>query len=296
MAKNKAPKEKKPRRRLGSTNSQLMALIVSGSLLFALIVYVVVRSNVAISAYVPAQSIKAGTRITEDMLKQVRIPAGTPTGYITDPRSLVNQKLKIDVQPNELIYATNVQTNINLFGNDVKIPKNYVIATVNIPDERAVGGILSTGDSVDIAGIPQSNFQSTPRDTMQQYLGNMGKDSFGTDTGVNGFWVLNNVKILQSSSSAEVAAQANSKASSNSNDSNNQGQQEGSVKTAAGTYVMALSYADYKKLLISQQYLDLYLNKAPQEGYKKKEILKGNDLQGLNNAAKQQIEDKKESK
>lgn len=295
MVKSKAPKEKKPRRRLGSTNSQLMALIVSGSLLFALIVYVVVRSNVAISAYVPAQSIKAGTRITEDMLKQVRIPAGTPTGYITDPRSLINQKLKIDVQKNELIYATNVQTNINLFGNDVKIPKNYVITTVNIPDERAVGGILSTGDSVDIAGIPQSNFQSTPRDTMQQYLGNMGKDSFGTDTGVNGFWVLNNVKILQSSSSAEVQAQANQSQSS-SNNSDNKGQQEGSVKTAAGTYVIALSYPDYKKLLISQQYLDLYMNKTPQEGYKKNQILKGNDLQGLNNAAKQQTEDKKESK
>lgn len=280
-----ARKEKanKTRRRFGNEKGRLMTLVISGAMLLALVGYVILSANISVAAYVPSQTIKAGTTITPAMIKKVNIPAKTPAGYITDPRSLVNQKLKIDVQPNELVYSSNVQTNINLFGNDVRIPKGYIITNLQIPDEQAVGGILSTGDSVDIAGVPNPNYQSTGADAMKSYLGGMGNDSFGTSSGVNGYWVLNNVKILQSTSSAEAASATASKSDNKNSDTSSNSK----VKTAAGTYIVAVSYADYKKILIAQQYLSLYLSKVPAGGYNKSDITKGNALNAINNAQSQ---------
>lgn len=257
-------------------------LIGAGSMFFGVVLWIVMSSTRSIVAVVPNQTISPGVTITQNMLKNVDVPSNTPTGYITDANSLLGQKVKIQVDENQLLYSTNIQTSFNMFGNNVEIPKNYILTSVNIPDNNAVSGLVSAGDSVDIAGVPSSNFQNASVEDMEKNLGGISEDRFGSQ-GINGYWVLSNLKILQSYKSQEEQVNA----SSTTGNAGNEGTAGSGAGVQQGSYVIAVSYADYKKLLIAQQYLDLYMNIGPKSGFNLDLIKEGSDLNSLKDAQDQ---------
>ena len=226
-------------------------LIVAGIVLFGVIAFIIVDAKKTIPAIVPNQTISAGTTITEDMLKVVGVPVDTPKGYITDKNSLIGQKSKVTVDSDQLLYINMIMSSWDDFGDGQTIPDDYIVTALNIPQERAVGGLITVGDSIDLLGIPNSTYSKLTNIEMQDYLGDLAKNNYG-ENGINLYWVLANVKILETNSDLSSA--------------NENGISEviGSSSGSGGSYyIVALSYSDYMKLRLSEQYLTLWANICP---------------------------------
>lgn len=231
----------------------LKILIVSGILLFAVIAVVVVKSTATVAAIVPNQEISAGTKVEDSMIHTIRVPVDTPKGYITDSSSIVGQKLKTSVAENQLLYINNFMSSWDDFSSNYDIPKDYVVTSIQLPSNRAVGGLITPGDVVDILGIPNSTYQDVSNESMRNFLGNIAENNYGEE-GINLYWVLANVKILETDST--LAQESKSSIA-------NVTQDDPSVGNNGSFYIVALSYDDYKKLRLSEQYLDFWMNIAP---------------------------------
>lgn len=256
-------------------NGLVVVIIAIGIILFGIVAFVIVRSTATVVAIVPNQPISAGTRLTSTMLQQVRVPVNTPKGYITSMNSIVGQKLKISVYENQLLYTSNVMTSWDDFNADVEIPSDYIITAIQIPSNRAVGGLITVGDSVDIIGVPMDG---ADYEQMKSYLGEIGKNAYGAE-GIHLYWVLSNVKILETDSSL---AQNNQSSISNVTDNNGN----------SAYYVVALSYMDYEKLLLCQQYLQLWMNICPeynQENGPMLDVMAQNVIQELKDSQNQSV-------
>lgn len=225
-------------------------LIVAGIVLFGVIAFVIIDSKKTIPAVVPNQTISAGTTITENMLTVVGVPVDTPKGYITDKNSLIGQKSKVTVDPNQLLYVNMIMSSWDDFNDGQSIPDNYIVTALNIPQERAVGGLITVGDSIDLLGIPNSTYAKTTPLEMEDYLGDIAKNNYGKK-GINLYWVLANVKILETNSDLSSA--------------NESGISEviGGSGSGGSYYIVALSYSDYLKLKLAEQYLTLWANICP---------------------------------
>ena len=232
----------------------LFLLVITGVILFAVIAFVVLKSTSTKTAIVPAQNIPAGTTIESSMLQTIDIPSNTPDGYITDAQSLIGQKLKIDVNTNQLLYVNNVVSSWEDLSEENNIPKDYVITSITLPTDRAVSGLITSGDVIDLLGVPNSQYNTLDNETLTQYLGSITENSYGED-GINLYWVLSNVKILQTDTQAE-ASQNGEEDSENSSASNS---------SDGNSYVIALSYQDYERLRLCEQYLDFYMNISPSQ-------------------------------
>lgn len=234
-------------------------LVICGIVLFVIIAYVVITNTSTTTAVVPNQDLVAGTTINDEMLQKITVPSNTPQGYIADSKSLIGQKLKVNVSQGQFLYTTDVMTSWDEMLDGEDIPDNYVITSMFLPAERTVGGLINTGDSVDVLGVPNSQGADIDSATMENYLGDMAKyDSYGTDQGINTYWVLANVKVLQTNST--IASSENSSLSSLTNED------EGGTGSSDGAYyIVALSYADYQKLRLSENYLDLWLSLCPSQ-------------------------------
>ena len=236
-------------------NIFIKLLAVAGVALFVLIAYVVISSTSTTVAIVPNQSIKAGTLITSEMVDKISIPSNVPEGYITDASSVIGQKLRVSVEANQLLYINDVMTSWEELIEGEDIPDNYVITSILIPSERAIGGLITAGDTVDIFGLPNNSMVNMTSEDLREYLGQMGKyDYYGTEEGLNGFWVLSNVKILETDSTLSSLENSSISTITGSEDG-----QEGAY------YIMALSYSDYQKLRLSEKYLSLWLSLVPKQ-------------------------------
>ena len=265
----------------------LWVLIASASIIFGVIAYVVIKSLQFTVAVVPNQNIPSGTTITSNMLKRIQIPANTPKGYIMDETSLIGQKTKTSVKPNQLLYSGNIAVAWSEFSSGDKIPKDYVITSIKIPVDNAVNGMIAPGDSVDIAGVPTSNYQGADPSSMEQYLGAISEHSMGGN-GIHVYWVLSNVKVLETDT-------AMAKREAAEGDKNKD--QEKTSDSDENTYIIALNYSDYRKLLLAEQYLDLHLTITPQQGFNKDDIEKS-DIPSLDDsqAKSKYKDDKKKNK
>lgn len=228
-------------------------LIVVGIIIFAVIAFIIIKSTATVKAVVPSKTISSGTTITSDMLKTIDVPINTPKGYITDQTSLIGQKIRIAAEPDQLLYVNNFMTSWDDYSQGKTIPSDYVITAIQIPSDRAVGGLITAGDSVDILGIPKDNYKSATKDEMKSYLGDITKNSYGTDDGVNLYWILANVLILETDS--DLSSADNSSISNVITNSNSGG----------AFYIVALSYNDYLKLRLAEQYTQLWFNIVPEQ-------------------------------
>lgn len=241
-------------------NSSIFSKIIfiAGIALFIVIAYVIINNTSTTTAVVPNQDLSAGTTITNEMLETVTVPSNTPKGYIADSKSLIGQKLKVNVSEGQFLYVTDVMTSWDEMLDGEDIPDNYVVTSIFLPTNRAIGGLINTGDSVDILGVPNSNYKSADSATMAQFLGDMGRyDNYGTKSGINTYWVLANVKILQTNST--IASSENSSLSSLTEEDEKGGNTDGAY------YIVALSYADYQKLRLSEVYLDIWMSLCPSQ-------------------------------
>lgn len=253
----------------------LTVLIICAAVVFGLVAYVVVKNSQYTVAVVPNQNIQSGTTITSGMLKRVQIPANTPRGYIMDETSLIGQKTKTNVKTDQLMYTGDLMVAWSEFTSGSKVPKDYVVTSIKVPVTHAVNGMIAPGDNIDIAGVPSSNFQGADATTLSQYLGTISEHSMG-GKGVQVYWILSNVKVLETDSAIAKREQSENK---DAKDAAKENQDE-------NNYIIALSYTDYRKLLLAQQYLDLHLTITPQQGFNKDDILKS-DIPALGNAQEQ---------
>lgn len=231
----------------------MIALITIGAILFGIVSFVVIRSTRTVTAVVPATTISSGTIIQENMLTTIQVPVDTPQGYITNMGTLVGRKLRVTAEAGRFLYMSDVMTSWDDIVYGHSIPDDYVVTSISIPDERAVAGLISSGDTVDIMGVVNDTEGNTNETIREQMIANMGEaaeHSFGTDEGVQLYWVLANVTILETDSSMSEA--------------------DGSLITSitgddggATFYVVALSYQDYLKLRLAEQYMTLWMNIAP---------------------------------
>lgn len=261
-------------------NKYFKILSLCGVTLFAVISYVIIRSTSTVSAVVPNQEIAAGTRLDASMLQTIRVPSNTPKGYITDVSSLVGQKLKVNVSENQLMYINDVMSSWDDFSSGESIPEDYVITSIQLPSNRAVGGLVTPGDVVDILGVPNQNYDTTSKETLANYLGEIADESYGAD-GIQTYWILSNVKILETDSTLSQSNNASISAVTQEDDINSN---NGSF------YIIALSYEDYQKLRLCEQYLDLWMNIAPEQNEENGPLLdqmKGSTLKALQDAQAQ---------
>ena len=242
-------------------------LIVCGVLLFSIIAFIVIKSTSTVSAIIPNQKITVGTKIEKSMLKTKEIPSNTPKGYITAMSTLVGQKLKVTVNEDQFLYIGDVMTSWNDFNEGKAIPDDYIVTSIQLPSNRAVGGLITAGDSVDIIGVPNSEYKTATKDTLNNFLGPISKNSYGAQ-GTNLYWVLSNVKILETDS---TLAQTNQ--SSISTVTQGQAGKSSGSSGDGNYYIVALSYGDYKKILLSEQYLDLHMNICPAQNKGKDPLL-----------------------
>lgn len=256
-------------------------LFITGIIIFAVITYVIVRSTSTVVAVVPNKDIAAGTKIEASMIQTINVPVNTPKGYITDASSLIGQKLKVTVGSNQLLYINNVMSSWEDFSSGESIPADYVVTSIQIPQERAVGGLITAGDVIDILGVPNNNYITVDKVTMATYLGSVADKSYGAE-GINLYWVLSNVKVLETDSS--LSESTDSSISVISTDENN--------STDGNYYIIALSYSDYQKLRLCEQYLNLWLDIAPTQNSVNPpllDIMQGSVLSGLADSRTQSI-------
>lgn len=266
-------------------NYLMICLVVIGAILFGIVSYVVINSKRTVSAIVPNKELKAGDKIDASMLSTIQVPIDTPKGYITDKTSLIGQKLKINAQSGQLLYISDIILSWSDVVYGVSVPNDYIVTAINIPNQRAVGGLISVGDTVDILGVQKSvGANNGENANIKDVLGPIAQHSYGAD-GIHVYWILANVKILETNSSL-----------SNKDDNNLSKIDDGKEGTSDGAYyIVALSYADYQKLVLSQKYLELWMNLSPAWNNKNKpllDVMQYSEIQGLMDAQSQSIIEK----
>lgn len=218
-------------------NKSTILLVVLGVILIGIISFVVITANATIKVYVPKQTITTGTQITDEMLKQIDIPAKTPGNFIKDKTYIVGSKLKNTVDENQLFYASDFLSSWEKYNEDLTIPEDFAITAIQIEDSRAVGGLVTAGDKIDILGVTTNSVTG---------WGNLitnGRKASAT-------YILANVPVINTNS-----------ALSSSQDS---AYAEVTGQGSNGTYyIVALSYADLKKLRQAEAEFELWINLVP---------------------------------
>lgn len=219
-------------------NKSSIILIVLGVILIGVISFVVITANQTVKVWVPSQTITTGTQITEDMIKQIDIPAKTPGNYIKDKSYIVGYKLKNSVDENQLFYANDFLSSWEKYNEDLTIPEDFAITALQVPDARAVGGLITAGDSIDVLGVTQDSVTGWGNYQLK------GRKATAT-------YILANVRVINTNS-ALSSSQNSALAEVTGN-----GSGDGSY------YIVALSYNDLKKLRQAEAEFDLWLNLVP---------------------------------
>lgn len=241
-------------------SDKLLAVIsVLGVVLFLVVSYFVLSSSKSVKAIVLSGDMDAGTIVTEDMIKVINVPEKTPVGYLRNPSSVIGYKLKTSVKGGQLLYESNFMSSWTNYADSEKIPEDYVITSLTVPDEQACGGVITAGDYVDIMMV--SKFQDASKTWG-------GKESTATeingtgrsDTGTYVSYVLANVYVLNTNSSLSESQESDLSVAKGGS-----GQGVGDVK--GSFYIFALSYDDAKKLRQAEGVQDaqLWLNIAPNQ-------------------------------
>lgn len=257
---------------MAQKNKLALWTAIGGGVLIVLAAVLIFSFTATTKACVFINDTGSGTTVTEEMLKEIDVPAQTPSGFLKTKNQLVGQKLSSKVSANQLIYATDLVSSIEF--SNANENDDYIITSINLPDAQAVGGLITTGDVVDIAVIPDDD-----------QIANLqrGLPDYNINSGVNGeiYYILSNVTILDSTSSV-AESQGNSTLASAQETTTGVSSNSGSY------YTISVSYNDYKKLQLAQSCGKLYMNLSPKQNEDNPPLLAAmsSDITGgLTNAA-----------
>lgn len=254
-------------------NIGVIAIVVIGIVLISIVSIVIIKSNQTVSAWVPAADLKTGTEVTEENIQSIQVPAGTPEGYIRNKEMIIGYKLKNNVATGQLLYPNDFLASWESFSEDNTIPEDYVVTSIQVPDARAVGGLIVAGDTIDVLGVSNSGRKQGFEEASEIN----GRQNIGT----NVYYLLSNVKVINTNSSLSKA-QSNDLSGVVNED--NQG----------NYYIVALSYDDAKKLRQAEGVLEIWLNISPKQNEDNPPLIKqmiGQSFSGLHDA-QQPVQDK----
>jgi pilus assembly protein CpaB len=103
---------------------------------------------------VAAQDIKAGTKITSDMLTTAVLPdKSLVDGAVVDKQAAVGLTNLYPIYKNEQVSAPKLGQGNDACGFRCAIPNGLVAASVPISETTSVGGLIQPGDYVDITAV-----------------------------------------------------------------------------------------------------------------------------------------------
>jgi Flp pilus assembly protein CpaB len=115
---------------------------------------------VMVDVVVAAQNIAARTPIQPGAVEKKKVPLdeATQKGIVTDPAQLAGKVLAISLVPGQPIYSNMIATASGQSGFSILSPEETVAPdseawraiAISIPDDRAVAGLLTPGQSIDI--------------------------------------------------------------------------------------------------------------------------------------------------
>lgn len=238
------------------SNTFLIFSIVGGLVVFALIAFVLINATATTKAAVLSADGTAGTVITSEMVEEIDVPKDTPGDFYKNRDQIVGERLTSNVKKDQLIYKSDLMSSVEVAENT---PVNYITTSIKVDDDNALGGLLVAGDVIDVAVVPdEGNVQSLAA----------ALPGFNVNTGVNGgiYYILSNVKLLDTTTAVSSSEGSNMSTATGSTDS--------SSSQNSAYYMMSLSYDDYKKLRIAEQYGKLYLNLSPKQNETNAPLLK----------------------
>ncbi len=148
--------------KLANNNGLLLLLALVAGLVAAVIVFVVVSESGGddstpaaaggtVPALVASQSISAGTRITEDMVKVVEVPESLVVSGVYDSADLVVGEVStVAIGSGEQITRQKIGLLVPDQGLSGVVPVGMRAVSVEVDEVTAVGGNLLPGDHVDI--------------------------------------------------------------------------------------------------------------------------------------------------
>lgn len=267
-------------------NKFLLFSIVGGVIVFSIIAYVLLSVTATTKAVVFNSDVVAGTTITDSMVTEIDVPKDTPGEFYKTKSSVVGERTTANISKGQLIYPNNLMSSMTVkSASDDN--SGFVTTTIKIPDDNALGGMLTAGDTVDISVVPKDG-----------EVNNLAKalPGFSFDTSINGgvYFILSNVKILDST----TAVSSSNGTTMSATEKNDNGS---AAKTDANSsyYLISLSYNDYKKLRIAEQYGTLYMSLVPKQNEENAPLLNemsANVDGGLTDAQKSKNDNKDTNK
>jgi pilus assembly protein CpaB len=107
-----------------------------------------------VSVVVAAQDIKAGTKITSDMVTTAVIPSKVMVeGAVTDKQAAVGLTNLYPIYKNDQVSAPKLGQGDSKCGFTCAIPNGLVAVSVPISETTSVGGLIQPGDHIDVTAV-----------------------------------------------------------------------------------------------------------------------------------------------
>lgn len=241
-------------------NKFLTFTIIGGVVVFAVITFVLMSVTATTKAVVLNADTSAGTTITDAMVTEIDVPKDTPGDFYKTRNSIVGERLTSNIKKNQLIYPTNVMSSVTV-ADDTN--EEYVTTSMRIPDEQAIGGVLTAGDVVDVSVVPKDGEIQNLAKALPGY-------KFDTSTNGGVYFILSNVKIIDSTTAVSSSQGSNM---STANGEGGDNKTNVNSNDSSSYYMVSLSYSDYKKLRIAEQYGKLFLSLAPSQNKDKDPLI-----------------------
>lgn len=241
-------------------NKFLTFTIIGGVVVFAVITFVLMSVTATTKAVVLNADTSAGTTITDSMVTEIDVPKDTPGDFYKTRNSIVGERLTSNIKKNQLIYPTNVMSSVTV-ADDTN--EEYVTTSMRIPDEQAIGGVLTAGDVVDVSVVPKDGEIQNLAKALPGY-------KFDTSTNGGVYFILSNVKIIDSTTAVSSSQGSNM---STANGEGGDNKTNVNSNDSSSYYMVSLSYSDYKKLRIAEQYGKLFLSLAPSQNKDKEPLI-----------------------
>lgn len=228
-------------------NKFLLFTIIGSVLVVAVVAFTLFSATATKKAVVFNSDVSAGTTITSGMLQEIDVPKDTPGDFYQSVNAVIGERTTGNISKGQLIYPNNLMSSIEV-GADIN--ENFITTSIRVSDDNAIGGLLTAGDVVDIAVKINSGDSASLAQALPEY-------SINTSVDGGFYYILSNVTLLDTTTAVSSAKGSELSAATSDGDS--------SSTSGEAYYMISISYNDYKKLRIAEQYGELYLNLVPEQ-------------------------------